>query len=606
MSAGGSTFRTAEPDLTKLLEQIHTGALQLPEFQRGWVWDDNHIRSLIASVSRGFPIGSVMLLETGGDGVRFKPRAVEGAPNCGAEPQQLILDGQQRMTSLYLALRSGMPVPTRTEKGKDIDRVYYLDIAGCLDAEKDREDAVISLPPDRVMRTNFNRDVVLDVSSPEKEFEVGLFPLAALFEATAKNQWRRGYQKFHRNDDARLDAFDRFEEGVLDWLSRYRVPAIELTRETSKEAVCQVFEKVNTGGVSLTVFELMTATFAADSFDLLDDWRRRKKRLHERAVLGSAGADDFLQAVTLLASYDRAQAEQTAVSCKRRDILNLSLEQYQRCADRIEKGLEKSARFLVREKIFDARNLPYRTQLVPLAGICAVLGDDFESDSVRQQLARWYWSGVFGELYGGATETRFANDIVEVVAWTKGGSEPRTVRDAYFAPGRLLTLQSRQSAAYKGMMALLMQRGSSDFISGDDIELTTFFDGAVDIHHIFPRAYCEQAKYPRQKWTSIVNKAPLTARTNRILGGHAPSSYLASIESRQRVASDRLDAIVGSHQLDPALLRADEFDGFIIDRAARLLDLVEAATGKPISGRDAEEVTTAFGSALPRLDVAAE
>lgn len=606
MSAGGSTFRTAEPDLTKLLEQIHTGALQLPEFQRGWVWDDNHIRSLIASVSRGFPIGSVMLLETGGDGVRFKPRAVEGAPNCGAEPQQLILDGQQRMTSLYLALRSGMPVPTRTEKGKDIDRVYYLDIAGCLDAEKDREDAVISLPPDRVMRTNFNRDVVLDVSSPEKEFEVGLFPLAALFEATAKNQWRRGYQKFHRNDDARLDAFDRFEEGVLDWLSRYRVPAIELTRETSKEAVCQVFEKVNTGGVSLTVFELMTATFAADSFDLLDDWRRRKKRLHERAVLGSAGADDFLQAVTLLASYDRAQAEQTAVSCKRRDILNLSLEQYQRCADRIEKGLEKSARFLVREKIFDARNLPYRTQLVPLAGICAVLGDDFESDSVRQQLARWYWSGVFGELYGGATETRFANDIVEVVAWTKGGSEPRTVRDAYFAPGRLLTLQSRQSAAYKGMMALLMQRGSSDFISGDDIELTTFFDGAVDIHHIFPRAYCEKAKYPRQKWNSIVNKAPLTARTNRILGGHAPSSYLASIESRQRVASDRLDAIVGSHQLDPALLRADEFDGFIIDRAARLLDLVEAATGKPISGRDAEEVTTAFGSALPRLDVAAE
>ena len=107
MSNPGSTFRTAEPDLTKLLDQIHEGEIQLPDFQRGWVWEDSHIRALIASVSKSFPIGSVMLLETGGEGMRFKPRVVEGAPENGKNPQQLILDGQQRMTSLYLALRSG-------------------------------------------------------------------------------------------------------------------------------------------------------------------------------------------------------------------------------------------------------------------------------------------------------------------------------------------------------------------------------------------------------------------------------------------------------------------------------------------------------------------
>ena len=147
MPSVGSTFRTAEPDLTKLMDQIHTGELQLPDFQRGWVWDDNHIRSLIASVSKSYPIGSVMLLETGGEGVRFKPRSVQGAPQNGSQPQFLILDGQQRMTSLYLALRSGQSVPTRTDKGKDIDRVYYIEIAASLDPEIDREDAVRSLPP---------------------------------------------------------------------------------------------------------------------------------------------------------------------------------------------------------------------------------------------------------------------------------------------------------------------------------------------------------------------------------------------------------------------------------------------------------------------------
>ena len=165
MTLTASTFRTAEPALSELLDSIHSGKVQLPDFQRGSVWDDNHIRSLIASISRSFPIGSVMLLENGGDGVRFKPRTVEGAPSTSVAPEQLILDGQQRMTSLYLALRSGKPVATRTEKGKDVDRYYYIDISACLDREADREDAVVSISPERVIRTNFNRDMALDLSA---------------------------------------------------------------------------------------------------------------------------------------------------------------------------------------------------------------------------------------------------------------------------------------------------------------------------------------------------------------------------------------------------------------------------------------------------------
>ena len=595
MSTSRSTFRTAEPDLTKLLEQVHIGELQLPDFQRGWVWDDSHIRSLIASVSKSFPIGSVMLLETGGGGVRFKPRVVQGAPENGTSPQQLILDGQQRMTSLYLALRSGKPVPTRTDKGKDVARVYYLDIARCLDAGVDREDAVMSLPPDRVVRTNFNRDIALDVSDEDKEHSRGLFPLEVLFDSTRYSQWRRGYQRQHRQDDAKLDQFDDFEEKVLDAIRRYRVPAIELTRGTSKEAVCQVFEKVNTGGVSLTVFELMTATFAADDFDLRQDWKARRERLQEKAVLRSVEATDFLQAVTLLASYERHLSSGSGISCKRRDILNLTLGQYRSNADRIERGFFEAARLLVREKVFDARNVPYRTQLVPLASICAVLGGRFESDAVKQKLARWYWCGVFGELYGGTTETRFAYDIADVVTWIDGGPDPRTVRDANLAPTRLLTLQTRQSAAYKGMMALLMQVGSADFINGDGIELTAFFDQAVDIHHIFPRSYCLKQDYPRQKWNSVINKAPITARTNRILGGNAPSRYLASIEANHGVAAHRLDEILGTHLIGAALLRSDSFDAFIRDRARQLLDMVERAIGKAVVGRDSEDVQRAFG-----------
>ena len=156
MTAAGSTFRTDEPFLQGILELIHNGAIQLPDFQRGWVWDDDHIRSLLASVSLSYPIGAVMLLETGGDGVRFKPRLIEGVELREPPlPEKLILDGQQRLTSLYLSVRSNKAVHTRTEKGQEIERVYLLDMKACLDQESDRMDAVVSLPPEKGLNARF-------------------------------------------------------------------------------------------------------------------------------------------------------------------------------------------------------------------------------------------------------------------------------------------------------------------------------------------------------------------------------------------------------------------------------------------------------------------
>lgn len=594
------TFSTGEPNLSELLEQAATGKIQLPDFQRGWVWDDNHIRSLLASVSLSYPIGAVMLLEMGGDGVRFKPRRLEGATFAvDTQPERLILDGQQRLTSLFLTLKSGKPVPTKTEKGDAIERVYYLDIAKCLDEKIDRIDAVISLPSDRQLTADFGRLVLLDASTQEKEFKLGLIPLGTLFDQDAYAAWRRAYQRMYRQEEARLDQFDAFETEVYHRFLQYRVPTIEMKKQTPKDAVCQVFEKVNTGGVTLTVFELLTATFAADDFNLRDDWDARLNRLRQYEPIKEVEATDFLTSLTLLSGYERNLQNGPAVSCKRKDVLNLTLDDYRSNADRIESALVRTARFLTREKVFDTKNLAYATQLIPLAAICAALDVRFEDDTVRSKLARWYWSGVFGEMYGSANESRYAFDIVEVMNWINNNAdEPRTIRDSNFAPIRLLSLQSRLSAAYKGLMVLLMQHGSQDFLNGDTIELTSYFDEAVDIHHLFPRAHCESRNYPRERWNSIVNKAPLTARTNRIISGYAPSIYLAQIQQRHSITADRMNDILVSHAANPPLMRADDFDGFIRTRAGALLDLIVKATGKQISGRDSEETVSAFGGSL--------
>jgi len=491
-------------------------------------------------------------------------------------------------------------VDTCDEKGNFARRFYYFDIARCLDPHADRIDAIVAVPEDRIVRTNFGRTVEVDVSTSELEYDAGLLPASVLLDPVRFMEWQQGYQAhFGLGDTAKTASVNEFATKVWMSFQKFKVPVIELRRETPKEAVCQVFEKVNTGGVSLTVFELMTATYAADDFNLADDWKVRKAGLAEHDVLTGVGGTEFLQAVTLLSSWNRSKAGSGVVSAKRRDVLGLELEDYRACADSVEAGFLRAARLLASVSILDDKNLPYGTQLVPLAAVCGALGLRFEEVAVRRRLQQWYWSGVFGELYGGAGETRFAMDVQDLCTWIlDGGPEPRTIRDAEFSPLRLLTLQSRQSAAYKGLLALMVRAGSRDFMNGDAIADTHGFKIPVDIHHVFPRSWCEKAGLPKAHWNSILNKTPLTKRTNILLRGDAPSAYLGRLLAKGSIDRGTLDQVLRSHLLDPSLLRNDEFDAFVCDRAVRLLDAIEAAMEKPVVGRDSEAVVEAFGASV--------
>src|ERR1700677_5032573 len=142
-----ASFKTNPFGLHELLRNCDKGEYQLPDFQRSWVWDEDRIKSLIASVSRAFPVGALMSLDTGGP-VNFKPRPVEGAPTEAKQvaPQSLLLDGQQRMTSLYQVTLRAKVVETVTPKKKKVQRWFYIDIQKALNASVDREDAIIGLP----------------------------------------------------------------------------------------------------------------------------------------------------------------------------------------------------------------------------------------------------------------------------------------------------------------------------------------------------------------------------------------------------------------------------------------------------------------------------
>jgi len=607
-----AAFKTNPVSLEELLRQCGNGKIQLPDFQRSWVWDEERIKGLIASISQAFPVGALMTLEVKpGAADTFARRPIQGADAAVGDsaPDQLLLDGQQRMTSLYQTCLRNEVVHTVTPRLKLVKRWFYIDMRKSMDPSEDRENAIVSVPEDRRIKSDFDRKVELDLSTAELEYENLMFPLNQVFDSM---NWMMGFWTYwtQKGDLEKTEFFKAFNESVLQNFKSYQLPVIALSPNTSHEAVCLVFEKVNTGGKPLDAFELVTAMYAARGHRLRDDWLgadgqpglQTRLQLFGRAaeqkfgVLEKVAATDVLQAIALLHGVEnraaeiaagRKESELSAVRATRQSLLDLPLEAYLKHRAAVEEGFKTAAKFLRQNHIYRVIDLPYQGQLVPFAAILAIIGPKFDHAAVKDQLARWFWCGIFGELYGSAIESRFAKDVLEVPAWLDGGPEPSTITDGRFRPERLRTLRTRLSAAYKGIHALLMAEGARDLRSGQHFKDAVFFDEYVDIHHIFPQDWCKKQKIEPKVFDTVINKTPLSYKTNRILGGVAPSIYLERLETGGKdnppIAREALDHHLASHGLNPSLLRADDFEAFMADRETRLLAMISKATGHAIT-----------------------
>ncbi|MDR1084788.1 MAG: DUF262 domain-containing protein [Deltaproteobacteria bacterium] len=600
-----SSFKSGDYELKKyLLPKIHNGEIQLPDFQRDWVWDDDRIRQLIASIVNSYPIGALMFLEYyHNENIKFKYRHFTNI-ETEARPDLLVLDGQQRLTAMYCALYSEKPIETRN-RNKKVSLYYYIDIENSLKDRVNIIDSIISVPYNKVFVDPKNHQTY-DLISNENEYSAHMFPLNIIFDSDKFQKWYGGYIEYHNSNFQEIFAkFSKFREDILESILNYSVPVIILTKETTKEAVCQVFEHVNTGGVSLSVFDLVTASFAISDFQLREDLTERRKALaelpsHQANVLSEFSETYFLTSVTLLASYYRKQENDSAevVSCKKGDVLSLSVEDYNQYIDRLIDGLTAAARFLNENRIFTAKDLPYNTQIIPLAVLMVILKNQLDDNSVKSKINWWYWCGVFGELYSSAIETRFAADVTEIPNWLDGRSEPDTVVRSFFQPTRLLTLVSRNSAAYKGLMARILKNGALDLKSGSPIDFATYSNLNVDIHHIFPQKFCKDKEIPHNLTNCVVNKTPISSRTNQIIGGDAPSEYLKKLETNYSISSESLNSYLQTHLINPVLIRSDSFQPFFNLRAKALLNLISQATGRAISNLDSPEVIQAFGGPL--------
>lgn len=594
--------------LREILKEVNDGLIQLPDFQRDWVWDDNRIKSLIVSLANNYPVGALMFLETGGE-INFSYRKFKGVEdNFEKIPSNLVLDGQQRITSILNAMYLTNPVETQNVQKKKLKRFYYFNINEIAKEYVDWDEALISVNENKQITSDIGRKVDLDLSASEFEFKLKYIPVNIIFDEMAYSNWRNMYQNYYIQGykDNLLEHINKlqvFEQKVRNNIFNYHIPVITLNKNTPKEAVCQVFENVNTGGVALNTFELVTAIFASSGFKLRQDWENRVEcfKKHKAKVLSNVSAVDFLTAMTLYTKYlAYKENPNNAVLCKRKNVLELKKQDYEKYANSLERAFLEAAKFLNGLCIYSERDVPYSTQLIPLSAVIAALGNKFHYSDVKDKIAQWFWCGIFGEMYGGANETRYALDMVGLMNWIcNNGELPDTIKRAYFDPCRLLSLQTRNSAAYKGVMALIMKNGACDFISSEKMNLTYFIDDNVDIHHIFPKNYCikENLGQNDDKWNSIINKTPLSAKSNRMIGGKSPGEYLKNIEKNMEDTS-KLSKNLESHLISIKDIYSNNFDSYFIKRAKSILGLISNAMGKNISGLESKDVINLYGCSL--------
>jgi len=564
------TFQANSVSLAHLLSAIHERELALPDFQRDFVWDARATEELIESIARSFPAGSLLFMPWRAD--TFTPRAIQAAPQLnGVPPNRLILDGQQRLSSLYQACY-GVG-----------DYRYFVDLNPLLD-DDDIEEAVFYR----------HRNRCGPYQSDQQQADRLVLPLGVLFGGTGDgfHDWRDRILEFRPEQGDELvglrQALQRVYKTHIKPLEDYRFPVITLDQDTPLEAVCSIFETLNRTGIRLSVFDLLAAKFYAHGLDLRRRW---DETTAEHSII-----DDFdVNRYYLLQSI----ALRVRSSVKRGDVLRLSVAEVEEHWNTVTRGYRMALEMLRDEcGVRTSKWLPYGYLLVPMAAIWheTVEVGGPSSAANRERLKQWFWCSGFSQSYDRAANTQAAKDFGELRTWLGGGEAPTTVVEFEFDPSRLREITPKQQSVYKAMMAMILCHGALDFHHGRTLTPASIAAQGVDDHHVFPRAFVnspgDEPAFPVQLVDCILNRTLIDADTNRRIGRRAPSDYLAEIRAELDVAGTGVfERVLNSHLLptddDSPLLR-DDFQAFLAWREARLAEEIAAVTrieiGSPAHG----------------------
>ena len=254
-------------NLIDLIGDARKGEVILPEFQRSFIWERRAIEELLVSILNEYFIGAFLTLNVLPEDPPFKARKIEGCDEPEIHAEKMILDGQQRLTSVHYALYG----PDIRLKNTSYPYRFFLNTEAAL--RGDWDEAVRSHPTS-------DKQAALAFTDTGLQYEQGLLSFSALRSWEDWTLWYDGYRDFHRQ----RGTFEESKTRALSELARrfltYQVALIELPQKTSLETVVEVFERINRTGSALNVFELLTARLWKKDINLRDLWEQSRDQ-HE-------------------------------------------------------------------------------------------------------------------------------------------------------------------------------------------------------------------------------------------------------------------------------------------------------------------------------------
>ncbi len=575
------------------IEQAYEGKLCLPDFQREFVWRRDEVADLVHSILRGYFIGQLLLLPCDPLQPPFAPRALYPVARRRASPHAtaLILDGQQRMTSLLYALHD----PAHLDTGaylKDCSQhcSFFINLRNFLD-DPDSDDVVMAL---------LAREVPRELRSLDTQFAERIIPCSMLRTAGDVHRWIDDLSDWIEvNRPNEVGEFRRVERpairAALDNFLGFQISYNELrrgdkeTEEMFMGQVCAIFEKLNSTGVELSVYDLLTARLYPHKIKLRELWdtackggpnpvdgshRAPLERLN-RWSKGNVDTHKFgvlaLRSLALLRGLDP----------KPQNLINMTpihfIPDWWRAVDGLERALQIAS--FVNPDGFGA----FAQKWLPGFGLLPVLGalrtqieEQRWGDAERADLRRWYWCSVFLERYSSAVESKSRKDYIELLThWKHSGPPPALFVEAKArigAPGySVRDSASSSSSVYSGIFCLLAINGARDWRLGESIELQTLQD-----HHIFPQNYLKRHGFDAGKdktlINSVLNRTLIGDETNNKIKDKAPADYLASAD-----LFPGGHGVLGAHFLKPRAVEImqEAKEGLSTDEVRRLyLDFI--------------------------------
>jgi len=553
-----SLFEDTNPHKLKdLLIQIHNGDAALPDFQRDFVWEPSATRELVISIANNYPAGSLLRIRNTHD--LFARREFQGAPTLnGGKPNFLVLDGQQRLTSLYQAFY-----------GVGEHR-FFVDLRILIDGA-DFDEAIFHL---RATRSRAKRLEKFDIQAAEL-----ILPLGVLKSGSGGfGRWGREVAR-KLDNEARIkleDQLDMIEEKWISPIDEYLFPVVTLSDQTGADAVCTIFETLNRTGVKLSVFELLTARFWPKNVNLRQLWQQGQDQ-HPNVADFEIDPYYVLQAISL--------AARAAPSCKRSDVLNLETADIETWWDSAVTGLNQALTILREDcGVIVTRWLPYSTILIPLGALLAKrpMPAGPSAAVVRAKIVKWFWCSVFGQTYENAPNSQAAKDVGELITWIEGGAVPTSVSTFKFDPRILMDTTPRQRALYRGVIFLVLRGGARDFHSGQPISGDLIIEHYIDDHHIFPDNYLKTntPSIQARLRDCVLNRTLIDRTTNQRIRDRAPSDYLKEV--RDALGGETFRKLLSSHfiQCDPdSSIWSNDFGAFLAQRQQDLWSQIKDVTG---------------------------